>query len=107
MDESQADGESGPERSFPLSFDPVAGMRAVADIQAEGLRAAGELLERMLRAEPDGPGPRRARRRVTTRRWSTPGRSCCGAPSPGWLRPAVRARSRSPSTRAASARRCA
>jgi hypothetical protein len=58
MDESQVDGESGPGRSFPLSFDPVAGMRAVADIQAEGLRAAGDLLERMLRAEPDGTGPR-------------------------------------------------
>lgn len=57
MGESQADGESGPERSVPL-FDPVAGMRAVADIQAEGLRAAGDLLERMLRSEPDGPGPR-------------------------------------------------
>jgi hypothetical protein len=35
-------------------FDPVAGMRAMADIQAEGLRAAGELLERVLRAEPNG-----------------------------------------------------
>ncbi len=58
MDESHADGERGPEHSFPLSFDPVAGMRAVADIQAEGLRAAGDLLERILRAEPDGPGPR-------------------------------------------------
>jgi hypothetical protein len=56
--ESQADGESGPGRSIPLSFDPVAGMRAVADIQAEGLRAAGDLLERILRSEPDGPGPR-------------------------------------------------
>jgi hypothetical protein len=33
-------------------------MRAVADIQAEGLRAAGDLLERMLRSEPDGHGPR-------------------------------------------------
>jgi hypothetical protein len=29
-------------------------MRAMADIQAEGLRAAGELLERILRSEPDG-----------------------------------------------------
>jgi hypothetical protein len=29
-------------------------MRAMADIQAEGLRAAGELLERTLRGEPDG-----------------------------------------------------
>ncbi len=37
-------------------FDPVAGMRVMADIQAEGLRAAGELLERMLRSEPDRNG---------------------------------------------------
>ena len=37
-------------------FDPVAGMRVMADIQAEGLRAAGELLERVLRSEPDGNG---------------------------------------------------
>lgn len=56
MGESQTDGESGPGRSAPL-FDPVAGMRAVADIQAEGLRAAGELLERMLRSESDGAPP--------------------------------------------------
>jgi hypothetical protein len=53
MDESQADGKRGPERSSPL-FDPVAGMRAMADIQAEGLHAASELLERILRSEPDG-----------------------------------------------------
>jgi hypothetical protein len=57
MDDSRADRESGPKRSVPR-FDPVAGMRAVADIQAEGLRAAGELLERMLRSEPDGRGSR-------------------------------------------------
>jgi hypothetical protein len=31
-------------------------MRVMADIQAEGLRAAGELLERVLRSEPDGNG---------------------------------------------------
>jgi hypothetical protein len=57
MGESQADGESSPKRSAPR-FDPVTGMRAVADIQAEGFRAAGELIERMVRSEPDGPGPR-------------------------------------------------
>ena len=57
MDDSQTDGESGQGRSFPL-FDPVAGMRAVADIQAEGLRTAGELLERVLGSEPDRSGPR-------------------------------------------------
>ena len=39
--------------TVPL-FDPVAGMRAVADIQAEGLRAASELLERVLERD-DGP----------------------------------------------------
>jgi hypothetical protein len=31
-------------------------MRVMADIQAEGLRAAGELLERVLRSERDGNG---------------------------------------------------
>jgi hypothetical protein len=31
-------------------------MRMMADIQAEGLRAAGELLERVLRSEPDSNG---------------------------------------------------
>jgi hypothetical protein len=55
MDDSQADGKGGPERSVPR-FDPVAGMRAMADIQAEGLRAASELLERILRSEPAGSG---------------------------------------------------
>src|SRR6266542_3648903 len=57
MEDSQADGKGGPERSVPR-FDPVAGMRAMADIQAEGLRAASELLERILRSEPTGPGSR-------------------------------------------------
>jgi hypothetical protein len=57
MGDSQADGGGGAER--PVSrFDPVAGMRAVADIQAEGLRAAGELLERVLGSEPDRPAGR-------------------------------------------------
>jgi hypothetical protein len=55
--DAQADDEGGPERSR-ARFDPVAGMRAVADIQAEGLRAAGDLLERMLGSEPGDPGPR-------------------------------------------------
>lgn len=57
MAESQRDGERSQQRPVPV-FDPVAGMRAMADIQAEGLRAAGELLERMLGSEPDGHGPR-------------------------------------------------
>src|SRR3954451_1635517 len=56
MGDSQArNGRDGPARSG-RAFDPIAGMRAVADIQAEGLRAAGELLERMLRSEPDSGG---------------------------------------------------
>jgi len=54
----QADGDEAGRRSG-TSFDPIAGgMRAVADIQAEGLRAAGELLERVLRTEPDAPAAR-------------------------------------------------
>jgi hypothetical protein len=59
MSQSQADGESDRKRPFPL-LDPVAGMRAMADIQAEGLRAASELLERMLRSEPGGSEQRPA-----------------------------------------------
>ena len=46
MEEPRTDGDR--------RFDPVAGMRAMADIQAEGLRAAGDLIERMLGSEPDG-----------------------------------------------------
>jgi hypothetical protein len=49
MGESRGHDGSGRRRG---SFDPVAGVRAMADIQAEGLRAAGDLLERMLRREP-------------------------------------------------------
>lgn len=57
MGESQDNGGRDPKRSLP-SFDPVAGMRAVADIQAEGLRAAGDLLERILGSEPEAPDAR-------------------------------------------------
>jgi hypothetical protein len=57
MSESQANGGHEPNRSRP-PFDPLAGMRAVADIQAEGLRAASDLLERILRSEPDAPDAR-------------------------------------------------
>jgi hypothetical protein len=57
MGDSQADGRDGPARPA-RAFDPIAGMRAVADIQAEGLRAAGELLERVLGSEPGAAGPR-------------------------------------------------
>jgi len=56
-DGAEEDGTSAPKRPIPL-FDPVAGMRAMADIQADGLRAASELLERMLGSERDRPGPR-------------------------------------------------
>jgi hypothetical protein len=55
--ESDAAGENGRRRSVPL-FDPVAGMRAMADIQADGLRAASDLLERMLTRDGDGPAVR-------------------------------------------------
>jgi hypothetical protein len=54
-EETQAEGE-GRERRSATRFDPLAGVRVMADIQAEGLRAAGELLERVLRSEPDGNG---------------------------------------------------
>lgn len=47
----QGEANANARRSTVPLFDPVAGMRAVADIQAEGLRAASELLERVL--EPD------------------------------------------------------
>lgn len=53
--ETQANGE-GPQKRPGTGFDPVAGMRVMADIQAEGLRAAGELLERVLRSEPERNG---------------------------------------------------
>jgi hypothetical protein len=56
MGETDADGAGAPRRRVSL-FDPLAGMRAMADIQAEGLRAAGELLDRVLGSE-SGPRPR-------------------------------------------------
>ena len=52
--ESQANDASGRRRPVPL-FDPVAGMRAMADIQAEGMRAASDLLERVLEPEHREP----------------------------------------------------
>jgi hypothetical protein len=55
--EAEAYGPNGRKRSSP-PFDPVAGMRAMADIQADGLRAASELLERMLQPDHDTPPPR-------------------------------------------------
>ena len=56
-DGSEQDDANARGRSIPL-FDPVAGMRAMADIQADGLRAASELLERMLGHDREGLGPR-------------------------------------------------
>jgi hypothetical protein len=52
--DSNANRANPRSRSVPL-FDPIAGMRAMADIQAEGLRAAGDLLDRVL--EPDRRAP--------------------------------------------------
>jgi hypothetical protein len=58
MSDSPPNGDRSSNRSMPR-FDPVAGMRAVADIQAEGLHAAAELIERVLRLEPDPSDPGR------------------------------------------------
>jgi hypothetical protein len=64
--ESDAHGANGRKRSNPL-FDPVAGMRAMAEIQADGLRAASELLERMLQPDRDAsPAPTRSAQRDYT-----------------------------------------
>ncbi|MEQ1786786.1 MAG: hypothetical protein ABL966_07020 [Acidimicrobiales bacterium] len=41
---------AGPDRPWASVFDPSANARALADIQAQGLRAAGELVERLIRA---------------------------------------------------------
>jgi hypothetical protein len=38
-------------------FDPLASMRAMADVQADALRAAGDLLERVLGADGEAPAP--------------------------------------------------
>jgi hypothetical protein len=50
------DGTRARKRSIS-PFDPVVGMRAIADIQADGLRAASELLDRMLGHDRSGPRP--------------------------------------------------
>ncbi|HEX6712687.1 MAG TPA: hypothetical protein VF066_04850 [Thermoleophilaceae bacterium] len=57
MGESPPDGDRSSNRSTPR-FDPMASMRAVADIQAEGLHAAAELIDRMVRREPDASAER-------------------------------------------------
>lgn len=54
QNDANANSANERRRSVPL-FDPIAGMRAMADIQAEGLRAASNLLERVL--EPDQRPP--------------------------------------------------
>lgn len=61
MDEKQDAHERDPERSGRM-FDPVAGLRTMVDVQAEGLRAAGSLLDRMLGSEPEA-GAARSRSR--------------------------------------------
>lgn len=43
-------GAGGPDRPWSSVFEPAANARALADIQAQGLRAAGELVERLIRA---------------------------------------------------------
>jgi hypothetical protein len=53
-DDSRAQGANGRKRSSAL-FDPVAGMRAMAEIQADGLRAASELFDRMLKPDEQAP----------------------------------------------------
>jgi hypothetical protein len=63
--ESNANRANARRSSVPL-FDPVAGMRAMVDIQAEGLRAASDLLERVL--EPDRRAP--AERSPSPSPWS-------------------------------------
>ena len=92
MGEAQDNGGPDPKRSRP-AFDPVAGMRAVADIQAEGLRAAGDLLERILRSEPEAPGTRPP---SSTGGVGAAGRGVDGSAAadarPRWPRPASPAR---------------
>jgi hypothetical protein len=56
MDDPQSDRQG--QAHAARRFDPAAGVRALADIQAEGLRAAGELLDRILGSEPAGPAER-------------------------------------------------
>ncbi len=68
----QFESDANTRRNAVPLFDPVAGMRAVADIQAEGLRAASELLERVL--EPD----HRPRADGSPSSVSSPGRDYAG-----------------------------
>ena len=63
------------------------GIRALADVQAEGLRAAGLLLERMLAAEKPAPGPRSPR--LTIRRYSKRGLTWHGARRPDCSHPDI------------------
>lgn len=57
QDEANRNRANERRRSVPL-FDPVAGVRAMADIQAEGLRAASDLLERVLGPDQQVPTAR-------------------------------------------------
>jgi hypothetical protein len=55
LTEHAQDGSQGQRRKPTPSGDPA---RALADIQAEGLRAASELLERLLASDRNGSSPR-------------------------------------------------
>ena len=55
----------------------------MADIQAEGLRAAGDLLERVLGTESDAPATREASPASEYQHLSTPGLEVLRQTSPG------------------------
>lgn len=57
MERPRNDRENEFER-FVRSFDPMSGLEKMAAIQAEGLRAASALLERVIGSEPDYGGAR-------------------------------------------------
>jgi hypothetical protein len=48
MTEGDRSGSAGERRGWASAFDPVAGAKALGEIQAEGLRAAGALVERLV-----------------------------------------------------------
>jgi hypothetical protein len=56
MSEGERNGSTGPRRGWASAFDPVAGAKAFGEIQAEGLRAAGALVERLVHLV-DGSAP--------------------------------------------------
>jgi hypothetical protein len=48
MVEGDPDGSTGQRRGWASAFDPVAGAKVFGEIQAEGLRAAGALVDRLV-----------------------------------------------------------